>query len=121
MKNERRIEILAVIKSQREAGGPVTCESVLADLAVLDQVESGAPAPARPAASPQGGASTAPLGAGAAASGSRRDGKSMFRLQKTFDNRADGKRGPLVAVMLTDEMDAKYRVGLLIQRMPNVR
>ena len=100
MNNNRRIEVIAIIKSQREAGGPVTVESVQADLAVLDAVAGTAPAgPAQPAPAP------APAQAGPA-------GAAQYVLRKVWDNRNEAGKKPNVRVVLVDEMGNDHKVTL---------
>ena len=107
MNNNRRIEVIAIIKSQREAGGPVTVESVQADLAVLDAVAGTAPvapaqpAPARPAPAP------APAPAQAAPAG-----PAQYVLRKVWDNRNEPGKKPNVRVVLVDEMGNDHKVTL---------
>ena len=104
MNNNRRIEVIAIIKSQREAGGPVTVESVQADLAVLDAVAGSPPAapvqpaPAQPAAAP----APAPAPAGPA----------QYVLRTVWDNRNEPGKKPNVRVVLVDEMGNDHKVTL---------
>lgn len=102
MNNNRRIEVIAIIKSQREAGGPVTVESVQADLAVLDAVAGTAPAaPVQPALA-QPAAAPAPAQAGPA----------QYVLRKVWDNRNEPGKKPNVRVVLVDEMGNDHKVTL---------
>ena len=96
MNNNRRIEVIAIIKSQREAGGPVTVESVQADLAVLDAVAGSPPAAPAPAPAP------APAQAGPA----------QYVLRKVWDNRNEPGKKPNVRVVLVDEMGNDHKVTL---------
>jgi len=99
MNNNRRIEVIAIIKSQREAGGPVTVESVQADLAVLDAVAGSPPAAPAPAPVP---AAPAPAQAGPA----------QYVLRKVWDNRNEPGKKPNVRVVLVDEMGNDHKVTL---------
>ena len=110
MNNNRRIEVIAIIKSQREAGGPVTVESVQADLAVLDAVAGTAPAgpaqlarpaPSRPAPAPDPDPPANP-----------NLGPIQYVLRKVWDNRNEAGKKPNVRVVLVDEMGNDYKVTL---------
>lgn len=110
MNNNRRIEVIAIIKSQREAGGPVTVESVQADLAVLDAVAGTAPAapapaqPARPASSRPVPDPDPPA--------NPNSGPIQYVLRKVWDNRNEPGKKPNVRVVLVDEMGNDHKVTL---------